>query len=395
MTPGWVAGIGYKPGWRFRVGGPGNRFLCVFAGIASAFCPATCAATASAPVAEIVTDSPPALRTEPAADAAEIDAIETDAGSVATLIAVTCPEATSATSCASVSLPVVTSADAALAVIAPTASRRADSAIADVAPVVAAMFATSCAVAASIAVPESTTDPTNAAPHAVARLDTAVADDAPSSSSPPAIDALDVPESVAAAEISSSAVSVIADDADIVTVSVDDRSPAPAIDVAATAVADAAAASNPPTVTTAAPEIAKIAASVNCADAVTALVAAAATAPARLSPPPGPMPETPAAVAAADSNAVFSDDSVDAPEAVAAATSAAAFEPTINETAAAAADTLYVLGPPASGVARTLLKRGERQARNDIARTPYRAIPGFNAPGRSPTTRNDREFAGE
>lgn len=32
MVPaGWVASIAYKPGWRFRVGGPGNRFLCVFA----------------------------------------------------------------------------------------------------------------------------------------------------------------------------------------------------------------------------------------------------------------------------------------------------------------------------------------------------------------------------
>ncbi len=32
MVPaGWVASITYKPGWRFRVGGPGNRFLCVFA----------------------------------------------------------------------------------------------------------------------------------------------------------------------------------------------------------------------------------------------------------------------------------------------------------------------------------------------------------------------------
>jgi len=26
-----VALIGYKPGWRFRIGGPLNRFLCVFA----------------------------------------------------------------------------------------------------------------------------------------------------------------------------------------------------------------------------------------------------------------------------------------------------------------------------------------------------------------------------
>lgn len=26
MTP-----IGYKPGWKFRIGGPGNRYLCVFA----------------------------------------------------------------------------------------------------------------------------------------------------------------------------------------------------------------------------------------------------------------------------------------------------------------------------------------------------------------------------
>lgn len=32
MVPaGWVAGIAYKPGWKFRLGGPGNRFLCVFA----------------------------------------------------------------------------------------------------------------------------------------------------------------------------------------------------------------------------------------------------------------------------------------------------------------------------------------------------------------------------
>lgn len=26
-----VTRLGYKPGWTFRVGGPGNRFLCVFA----------------------------------------------------------------------------------------------------------------------------------------------------------------------------------------------------------------------------------------------------------------------------------------------------------------------------------------------------------------------------
>lgn len=26
-----VAELGYKPGWRFRLGGPGNRFLCIFA----------------------------------------------------------------------------------------------------------------------------------------------------------------------------------------------------------------------------------------------------------------------------------------------------------------------------------------------------------------------------
>ena len=32
MVPaGWVAGIRYKPGWEFKVGGPGGRFLCVFA----------------------------------------------------------------------------------------------------------------------------------------------------------------------------------------------------------------------------------------------------------------------------------------------------------------------------------------------------------------------------
>ncbi len=26
-----VASLSYKPGWRFRVGGPGNEFFCVFA----------------------------------------------------------------------------------------------------------------------------------------------------------------------------------------------------------------------------------------------------------------------------------------------------------------------------------------------------------------------------
>lgn len=32
MVPaGWIAGIRYKPGWRFKQGGPGGRFLCVFA----------------------------------------------------------------------------------------------------------------------------------------------------------------------------------------------------------------------------------------------------------------------------------------------------------------------------------------------------------------------------
>lgn len=32
MNPGpIVASLRYKPGWAFRVGGPGNRLLCVFA----------------------------------------------------------------------------------------------------------------------------------------------------------------------------------------------------------------------------------------------------------------------------------------------------------------------------------------------------------------------------
>ena len=40
MVPaGWVAGIAYKPGWKFRLGGPGNRFLCVFAMTADSLAP--------------------------------------------------------------------------------------------------------------------------------------------------------------------------------------------------------------------------------------------------------------------------------------------------------------------------------------------------------------------
>lgn len=34
-----VAAISYKPGWRFRVGGPLNRFLCVFATTPDSLCP--------------------------------------------------------------------------------------------------------------------------------------------------------------------------------------------------------------------------------------------------------------------------------------------------------------------------------------------------------------------
>lgn len=26
-----IADLGYKPGWRFRRGGPGNRYLCIYA----------------------------------------------------------------------------------------------------------------------------------------------------------------------------------------------------------------------------------------------------------------------------------------------------------------------------------------------------------------------------
>lgn len=29
--PRFVASIGYKPGWRFKLGGPGDRVLCVYA----------------------------------------------------------------------------------------------------------------------------------------------------------------------------------------------------------------------------------------------------------------------------------------------------------------------------------------------------------------------------
>lgn len=28
---GFVAGLGYKPGWRFKLAGPGGRWLCVYA----------------------------------------------------------------------------------------------------------------------------------------------------------------------------------------------------------------------------------------------------------------------------------------------------------------------------------------------------------------------------
>ena len=31
LPAGFVGSLGYKPGWRFRVGGPGNGSLCVFA----------------------------------------------------------------------------------------------------------------------------------------------------------------------------------------------------------------------------------------------------------------------------------------------------------------------------------------------------------------------------
>lgn len=31
MIAGWVTRLGYRPGWRFKLGGPGGRFLCVFA----------------------------------------------------------------------------------------------------------------------------------------------------------------------------------------------------------------------------------------------------------------------------------------------------------------------------------------------------------------------------
>jgi len=42
VTPeGLVAALAYKPGWRFRLGGPGNRFLCVFATTPDSNNPAT------------------------------------------------------------------------------------------------------------------------------------------------------------------------------------------------------------------------------------------------------------------------------------------------------------------------------------------------------------------
>jgi len=31
MLAGFVASLAYKPGWRFKLAGPGNRFLCVYA----------------------------------------------------------------------------------------------------------------------------------------------------------------------------------------------------------------------------------------------------------------------------------------------------------------------------------------------------------------------------
>lgn len=31
MIAGWVADLTYRPGWRFKLGGPGGRFLCVVA----------------------------------------------------------------------------------------------------------------------------------------------------------------------------------------------------------------------------------------------------------------------------------------------------------------------------------------------------------------------------
>ena len=32
MVPaGWLSSVSYKPGWTFKLGGPGNRFVCVFA----------------------------------------------------------------------------------------------------------------------------------------------------------------------------------------------------------------------------------------------------------------------------------------------------------------------------------------------------------------------------
>ena len=31
VPPSWIAGLGYKPGWAFKRGGPGGGYLCVFA----------------------------------------------------------------------------------------------------------------------------------------------------------------------------------------------------------------------------------------------------------------------------------------------------------------------------------------------------------------------------
>lgn len=31
MIDRWVAELGYRPGWRFKLGGPGGRWLCMFA----------------------------------------------------------------------------------------------------------------------------------------------------------------------------------------------------------------------------------------------------------------------------------------------------------------------------------------------------------------------------
>lgn len=41
MIAEWVRQLGYRPGWRFKLGGPGGRWLCVVASTADTLKPST------------------------------------------------------------------------------------------------------------------------------------------------------------------------------------------------------------------------------------------------------------------------------------------------------------------------------------------------------------------